>query len=102
MPTKYKTKSKLTKSKGYPITNKNFSKANEEADIIEKKKYPKGYQKLKKLDKKLNKNEIMAHVPKKGKILVSKVVPKKLREEAAQHDADERTVLKRLSKKKKK
>lgn len=91
----YATKKKLNKSKGYPITSASFSKANSEADVAEKKKYPKGYQKLKAIDKKLPKNEILGHQTKKGKVTVSAKVPKKLRKEVEFHERVERKVMRK-------
>ena len=84
--TAYKVKKALPKSKGFPVKKKGFSEANAEADVAEKKKYPKGYAKLKKIDKRLPKGEILGHIAKTGKISVSKKVPKKLREEVVFHE----------------
>lgn len=97
---KFTVKEKLKVSKGYPVTEKSFSKANSVADIKEKKKYPKGYEKLKKLIKKIPKTEILGHQTKKGKVTVSKRVPKKLRSEVAFHEVVEHKEMNKKSKKK--
>lgn len=81
----------------YPESSKDFSKANDYANREEKKKYPKGYKKLEKIDSHLHKGEILGHINKKGKITISKKVPKKQREEVAYHEKMER---KKLSEKK--
>ncbi len=92
--TTYKLKSSLkAKPKSFPLNSKSYSKANSEADTKEKKSNPKGYEKLKKMEKKEKPNEIMGHITKKGKVYVSKKVPKSLRQEVAQHDIDERKAI---------
>ena len=92
---KYTVKIKLPTSKGYPVTSNSFSGANSEADVQEKRKYPQGYAKLKKIDKKLPKGQILGHHTKKGKIEVSKKVPKKLRNEVAYHEKVEHKIMKK-------
>jgi hypothetical protein len=90
MPT-YKTKPSLKANpKDFPLSSKKYSKANKEADIIEKKQSPKGYTKLKKISKSMKPGEIEGHINKKGKVTVSKKIPKKLRKEVATHDKNER------------
>jgi hypothetical protein len=58
--------------------------------MLEKKKYPKGYQKLEKIDKSLPPDEILGHINKSGNITVSKKVPKNLRGEVCYHEKIER------------
>lgn len=96
----YKVKSKLTEKKGrFPLSSKKFSEANAEADVKEKKIHPKGYEKLKKIEKKLKPKEILAHINKKGKVYVSKKVPKTLRKEVIEHDVNEKSFIERKRKK---
>jgi len=96
----YKTKETLkAKPKKFPLSSKRYSEANRIADEKEKKKYPKGYEKLKKLEKKIPKDEVLGHINKAGKVTVSKKVPKKLRSEVAEHDIMERKYLLKRRKK---
>lgn len=74
----------------FPLSSKKYEKANSEADVKEKKEYPKGYKKLGKLEKKLPKGEILGHISKAGKVSISSKVPKKLRKEVVEHDKEER------------
>lgn len=94
-------KPKLVKKlndKGYPTHSKNYREAHEEADEAEKKKYPKGYSKLKKMEKGLNKHELMGKNEKSGKVEVEKKF-KKYSKEIAYHEDKEHKALKRLEKK---
>lgn len=91
---KYQVKDKITKP-GYPYKQKGYEKANAEADIAEKKKYPKGYARMKKIDASMPKGEFAATISKAGKVKVSAKVPAKLRGEAAYHDREELKRLKR-------
>jgi hypothetical protein len=101
MSKSYKVVSKLkAKKKEFPLSSKKYSKANSEADVIEKKQHPRGYKSLKRVDKGLKKGEILGHVSKKGDLYVSKKVPKHLRKEVAEHDKNERRII--LSSKNKK
>ena len=96
------TKIKLVKnisSKGYPYHDKNYREAHEEADVAEKKKFPKGYSALKKKEKSLGKTELMGTNKKSGKIEVEKKF-KKNAMEIAFHEAKEHKALGRLSRKK--
>lgn len=92
---KYKIEPKLTKP-GYPYMQKDYAKVNSEADTDEKKKSPKGYRQMKKVDASLPKGEFAATISKNGKVKISSKVPKSLRKEAAEHDRDE---LKRMKRK---
>jgi len=67
---KYMAKIKMVKKltdKGFPVHNKHYETAHRYASKIEKKKFPKGYEKLKKLEHKLGKHELMAKSTKSGK-----------------------------------
>lgn len=90
---KYQVEKKLTKS-GYPYKQKDYEKVNAEADTAEKKKYPKNYARMKKVDASLDKDEFAATISKSGKVKVNAKVPKSLREEAAYHDKIELKKLK--------
>lgn len=97
---KYKTKSSLkAQPKKFPLSSKRYSEANRIADEKEKKSHPKGYQKLKKIEGKTKKGEILGHINKSGKVTVSKKVPKSLRKEVAEHDIMERKYLLKCRKK---
>jgi hypothetical protein len=85
---KYKLEKKIIR-KGFPTATKQYPTAHEEASKDEKKKYPKGYEKLKKLDEKLPAGQLIGKNTRSGKIEVSKVVPKKERNEVAFHERDE-------------
>jgi len=91
---------KKLSDKGYPYHSKNYREAHSEADKAEKKKFPKGYEKLKKSEKKLGKNELMGTNKKSGKIEVEKKFSKN-KKEIAYHEKMEHKALKRLSHKKK-
>ena len=103
MSKSYKVVPKLEAKKSrFPLSSKKYSKANSEADAIEKKKPAKSYKSLKRVDKSLKKGEILGHVSKKGDLYVSKRVPKHLRKEMAEHDKNERRIILSIDKKKKK
>lgn len=61
----------------------------------------KGFQKLKKLDKKVPQGTLIGKNTKSGKVEVSRVVPKIDRDEVAYHEKTENKAIKRLSKRKK-
>ncbi|CAB4133934.1 hypothetical protein UFOVP265_21 [uncultured Caudovirales phage] len=86
---------KEIKRKGFPTSSKYYKSSHSEADIEEKKKYPKGYVKLKKIDAKIPKGELIGKNTKSGKIEVSKRAPKKLRKEIAYHEKIESKNIKR-------
>lgn len=96
---KYKLEKKIVK-KGFPTSSKKYEEAHSEASNAEKKKYPKGYKVLKKLDAKVSKNTLIGKNTKSSKLEVSKIVPKKYRNEVAYHEKIESKAIKRLSKKK--
>ena len=82
---KYKVVKEI-KKKGYPTSSRHYKTAHEAADKVEKKKYPKGYKKIKKIDDSLVKNELAGTHTKSGKITISSKVPPKLRQEVATHE----------------
>lgn len=87
---KYKTVKKLPERK-YPLQDKRYGAANELANEEEKKKYgDKKFKRTLKVDRKLPKGQVAGHFNRKGKIYVSKKVPKDLREEVAYHDEVEK------------
>jgi hypothetical protein len=83
---------------GYPTHCKYYRSAHEEADKAEKKKFPKGYQVLKKDEHHLGKHELMGKNTKSGKIEVEKKF-KSHAKEIEYHEKMEHKNLKRLSKK---
>jgi len=83
---------------GYPYHSKYYRTAHSEADHAEKKKFPHGYQKLKKAEKHLGKHELMGTNKKSGKIEVEKKY-KKYSKEIGYHESQEHKALKRLEKK---
>ena len=85
-------KNKLS-DKNSLIKKKGYSKANSEADIIEKKKYPKGYKQLKKDESKLGKHEIMGKI--KGKNIEVEKKFKPYAKEIALHDEVEKKRLRK-------
>jgi hypothetical protein len=94
--------SKLVKNlsdKGYPYHDKNYRKAHAEADNKEKRKFPKGYKKLKTSEKKLGNDELMGKNTRAGKIEVEKKF-KKYKDEISYHEREEHKALKRLNRKK--
>lgn len=84
-PVSYHLKKKIVRA-GFPTDSKEYKKAHQFADKMEKKKYPKGYEKMKRIDAKLNSHELSGKSNKSGKITVSYKVPKKLRSEVAYHE----------------
>jgi hypothetical protein len=95
-PASYHLK-KSIKREGFPTSSKKYKEAHELADKKEKEKYPKGYEKMKKVDAKLKPDELSGKSTKLGKVIVSYKVPKKLRSEVAYH---ERVENKQLTKRK--
>lgn len=77
--------------KEFPQDSEKFNAANRYASKLEKKKYPKGYEKLDKIDKKLPSGEILGHINKIGNITISNKVPKRLRGEVSYHENIERS-----------
>lgn len=92
----YHLKKKIIRE-GFPTSSKAYKEAHEFADKKEKEKYPKGYEKMKKVDARLSPNELSGKSTKLGKVIVSYKVPKKLRSEVAYH---ERIENKQLTKRK--
>jgi hypothetical protein len=83
---------------GYPYHDRHYREAHEEADISEKKKFPNGYKKLKKMEHGLDKHELMGKNTKKGKIEVERKF-KKYSKEISYHEREEHKNLKRLASK---
>lgn len=92
---KYTSVDKILR-KGYPTSAKVYKEAHAEADQAEKKKYPKGYAKMKTVDEKLKADELAGTHKRSGKVEVSKKVPGRLREEVAYHEFKESQAEKRL------
>lgn len=82
------------KKKGFPTSSKKYPYAHRKADESEKKKYPKGYKEMKKVDNKLKVRELAGKNLKSGKIEVSKKVPRKFRKEVAFHEMRENKEIK--------
>lgn len=95
-PSSYHTE-KYISDAGYPIhpDKEAYEKAHAKANKAEKKAFPKGYEKMKKVDAKLGKHELAGKNTKTGKIKVSEKVPKKLRAEVALHEKVESRELKK-------
>ena len=87
------TTKKYLEEKGSQVTNKGYKTAHEKADKQEKAKYPKAYEDLKQQVRKIPKGQLLGKVE-KGKIEVSKKVPKSERNEVAYHEASEKKSLK--------
>ena len=96
---KYVVKPKLT-DKGFPTHNSHYHSAHTKTDKMEKAKFPKGYEKMKRVDAKLPKNELAGKNLKSGKIEVSRKVPKQYRKEVAFHERTESKLIKKMSGKK--
>lgn len=84
---------------GYPTHSKYYKSAHEEASKKEKKKFPKGYEELKKDEHKLGKHELMGTNKRSGNIEIEKKF-KKYGKEIEYHEKQESKNIKRLSSKK--
>ena len=80
-------KNKLT-DKSSLIGKRGYSKGNSAADIVERKKYPKGYKTLKKAEKTLAPNEVMGKI--KGRNIEVEKRFKSHAKEIALHDEVEK------------
>lgn len=89
---------KKIKEKGFPTSSPYYEEAHAEGDNAEKRKYPKAYKQMKKIDTKLAKNELSGKNTKSGKIIISSKVPKKDRKDVELHERTESKAIKRLSK----
>jgi hypothetical protein len=69
-----------------PYRRKVVEESHRKADKLEKQKYPKGYKILKHLGNSLGKHELLGEHTSKGKIEISKKVPKAQRKEVAFHE----------------
>lgn len=96
---KYYLKDRL-KDSGFPTHSSFYQNAHRKAEKLEKKKFPDGYEAMKKIDEKLKKHELAGKNLKSGKIEVSKKVPKKFRNEVAYHEKMESKFIKQAKKKK--
>jgi len=82
--------------KGFPTKARGYAYAHATADRAEKKKFPKGYEQLKKMDITAGKkHELIGKNTKSGNIEVSENVPKKLRDEVAFHEKTENKILRK-------
>ncbi len=82
--------------KGFPTKARGYANAHAAADRAEKKKFPKGYEQLKKMDISVGKkHELIGKNTKSGKIEVAKKVPKKFRPEVAYHEQVENKILRK-------
>jgi hypothetical protein len=91
----YKLEKKIVR-KGFPTADKHYATAHEEASKAEKKRYPSGYAKLKKLDEKIPAGQLIGKNFKSGKVEVSKAVPAKQRSEVAMHERFENKKLRKM------
>lgn len=97
----YKLVDKIEK-RGFPTSSKLYKKAHRIANKYEKKKYPKGFKDMEKIDEKLPNHQLAGTNKKSGKLEVSKKVPPKYRKEVAFHERTESLAFKKLMKKFKK
>lgn len=87
-------------ARGYPVSSRKYRESHAEADNAEKRRYPRAYRELGKIEKHLSKNELLGTHDKKGDILISKKVPRRDREDLILHEEVERKADARLKKKK--
>lgn len=99
MRKKYIVKPRLDDS-GFPRSSKFYLEMHNKTDKLEKKKFPKGYLRMKKVDSKLGKHELSGKNSKTGKIYISKKVPKELRQEVFYHEKSENKLIRAREKKK--
>lgn len=90
---KIKLMKKLT-DKGFPTHSKRYAYAHEEADKVEKKKYPSGYKKLRKEERGISKHELIGKNTRSGKIEVESKF-KKNKSEIALHERTENNILRK-------
>lgn len=88
-------------AKGCPTSSSRYREAHSEADAAEKRTYPKAYKDMKKVDKKLGKNELAATHDRKGNIKIESKIPKKDRKDVILHERVELKADARLKKKRK-
>lgn len=83
---KYHLANKLN-DKGFPTSSTKYNAAHKKANEAEKKRFPKGFKAMAKVDRSLaQKGELAGKNLKSGKIEVSKKVAPKLRSEVAFHE----------------
>lgn len=81
--------------KGFPRNSPKYEPAHRKADEAERKAFPSGYQKMKKIDENLPKDQLAGKNTKNGKLEVSKKVPEKFRKEVALHEKVESKALRK-------
>lgn len=84
---------------GYPTHSRYYKSSHEEASKAEKKKYPKGYEILKKEERHLGKHELMGTNKRSGKIEIERKY-KNHAKEIEYHESQESKNIKRLERKK--
>lgn len=97
---KIKVVKRLT-DKGYPVHDRHYETAHRAADKAEKRTYPQGYKKLRKLERKLKPHELMAKSTKKGEYEIEKKFSKE-KNELLLHEKREHKKLNKLDSKTKK
>jgi hypothetical protein len=80
---------KSLKAKGYPTSSKRYIAAHIKADKDEKRKFPKGYEKLKRAEMSMGKRELMGKHTKSGKVEVERKFAKRYGKEIAYHERQE-------------
>lgn len=84
------------KRKGYPTSSKKYKQAHKLADKAELKKYgKKKWDAVERIAERLPAGELAGKHTKRGKIIVSKKVPKKYRGQVAYHEQVEHVIMKR-------
>jgi hypothetical protein len=99
MSRKIIVKPKLTDA-GFPVHSRFYQQAHRKADVAEKARFPKGYERMKKVDKNLPARQLAGKNSKSGMIFVSAKVPKSLRKEVAYHESVESKAIKKARSKK--
>lgn len=87
-------------SRGYPVSSNKYSESHAEADNAEREHHPRAYRELKKIERHLRRNELLATHDRKGNILIEKKVPRRDRIDIILHEDVERKADKRLKRKK--
>lgn len=95
---KVKIVKKLT-DKGFPTHSKYYETAHRYASKVEKKDFPKGYEKLKKKEHGLKKHELMAKSTKSGTVEIEQKF-KKDKRELTKHERVENRKIRKLENRK--
>lgn len=83
-------------AKGFPVSSSKYAASHRKASEEEKKRFPKGYEQLKKLDRSAGqKHQMLGTHTKSGKVEISKQVPKPLRKEVKFHEKTEAALMKK-------